>query len=503
MDRLDFGLGCLTLIEKGERLQVQRPTLAVEQRQKLSPRMLQSLRLMALPALELSEQINAELEANPALEVLEDRSELSIESVSEDAGENRDDDWFENASDSGRVTSAVPDDEDPNRMFLEGAITRPETLQEHLLGELGLQKVPPEITLVAERLIQNLDEDGFHKTAPEDLCADRHPDLLAGAITLVRSLDPVGTCVSDYRESLLVQAALDANAPSGAVELLRDHVELLEKGKLPELRKAMKIGEAEFKRLLDYLGGLNPFPGRTYSAEASRFVIPDLYIRIENGEFIITLNDEAFPVLGINPLFDELAAGSGSGRKAQDTCAREGAEARGKEAASFARENVERARFFIGSLHQRNLTLLKVTRAIIRFQRAFFFEGPRALVPLSLKDVADEVGLHETTVSRAVNGKYAQTDRGLIELRRFFTNSISGAGSHGSDHSKEGVKEVIREILAGEAGGTGGASGGTGALSDREIMEVLARRGIRIARRTVAKYRGELDLDSSFSRGKT
>lgn len=458
--------------------------------------MLQSIRLMALPALELQEQIRMELESNPALEILEDRSELSLESVSEGAGENRDDDPFENASDPGRATTGIPDDEDPNRMFLEGAISRQETLQEHLLDQLGFLKLEPDLRALCERLIQNLDDDGFHTADPAELCPDCPPELLDRAFDLIRPLDPVGTCTADYRESLLVQARLDPAAPSEAVTLLAGHVDLFETGKLQDLRKALRLSEQEFRGILDYLGALNPFPGRAFSSEAPQFIIPDLAIRIEDGEFVIALNDDIIPVLGINPFFSELAAAHGAA--AHDKPRRA---ARERESAAFARDNVDRAKFFIGSIRQRNATLLKVAKAIVRYQRDFFLEGPRALAPLTLRDIADEIGVHETTISRAVNGKYVQTERGIVEMRRFFTNSISGAGSRGSDHSKEGVKAQIREILSEHADAAKNGKDAHKSLSDREIMEILARRGIRIARRTVAKYRGELERDPAFGRG--
>jgi RNA polymerase sigma-54 factor len=202
-------------------------------------------------------------------------------------------------------------------------------------------------------------------------------------------------------------------------------------------------------------------------------------MRIENNELVIELNGEIIPTLGINPFFAELSA-----RKGPD-----------KEAAGFARENIEKAKFFIGSIHQRNETLVKVARAIAKFQMSFFLEGPQAMQPLTLKDVAEEIGVHETTVSRIANGKYVQTEWGIFELRRFFTNAIAATVSSAAQHSKESVKATLMEILNSE-------QGESPALSDREIMDILRRRGIQIARRTVAKYRGELALDSSFSRRK-
>jgi RNA polymerase sigma-54 factor len=157
--------------------------------------------------------------------------------------------------------------------------------------------------------------------------------------------------------------------------------------------------------------------------------------------------------------------------------------------------NIEKAKFFIGSIQQRNATLIKVAKAIAKYQAKFFIDGPQAMQPLTLKDIADEVGVHETTVSRIANGKYVQTEWGIMEIRRFFTNAISSTSSSTAQHSKESVKATLREILNSE-------KGEAPALSDRELVDILAERGIKIARRTVAKYRGELDMDSSFSRRK-
>jgi RNA polymerase sigma-54 factor len=162
----------------------------------------------------------------------------------------------------------------------------------------------------------------------------------------------------------------------------------------------------------------------------------------------------------------------------------------GKPVRDFVKENIKEARWFIRSINQRNHTLLRVARAIVEFQRPFFTDGPKRLAPLTLKDIAQEIGVHETTVSRIANGKYLQTEWGIFEIRHFFTNSISGAGSSGSRYSKEGVKEIIREMIAEESRH----------LSDQEIADLLARKGIPLARRTVAKYRNELDLGSSYDR---
>jgi RNA polymerase sigma-54 factor len=470
-------------------VQFQKPALVAEQRQKLSPQMIQSIKLMALPLQELKEQIQEEIEANPALEVVSDESTLSLESMPEgsEGREGEDDSPFENSSDPGFASRSASDD-DSKRMFIEGSIARPETLQEHLLWQLRLQPIDPELREIAEALIQNLDDDGFHKEDPLILCAGKREPIVRAVMDLIRGFEPAGTCVADYRESLLVQASLDPETPPAALDILRDHVDLLERGKHAEIQKRLKLSDERLQEALVFIKRLAPFPGRAYSTEEPRYVVPDLLVKLKDGDFVIVLNDEEIPVLGIDPFFDSLAEG---GAKAAGKGGAKPADARATSA--YARDSIKRAKFFIRSIHQRNQTLLKVARAVVEFQRAFFAEGPKRLAPLTLKDVADEIGVHETTVSRIANRKYVQTDWGVFELRYFFTNSISGAGSRGSSYSKEGVKQIIKEIIQSEAA----------ALSDRDIVEVLARRGIKLARRTVAKYRGELDLDSSFGRKKS
>jgi RNA polymerase sigma-54 factor len=450
--------------------------------------MIQSIKLMAMPLQELKEQIQEELEANPALEVVSDASTVSLESLPEsEPRESEDSSPFENSSDPG-FSSHSGSDDDSKRMFIEGAIARPETLQEHLLWQLRLQRISEGRRAIGEALIQNLDDDGFHKEDPYMLFPKTAKSEMDEVMALVRGFEPIGTCCADFRESLLVQTALADDAPEAAIAILRDYVELLEKGKHAEIQKRLKLAEGELGTALAFIKGLAPFPGRAYSTEEPRYVLPDLMIKLKDGDFVIVLNDEEIPVLGIDPFFDALAERRDSGGVAS---AREGApRASDRATSAYVRDNIKQAKFFIRSIHQRNQTLLKVARAVVEFQRAFFSEGPKRLAPLTLKDVADEIGFHETTVSRIANRKYMQTDWGIFELRYFFTNSISGAGSRGSSFSKQGVKQVIKEIIEAE----------DSILSDRDITEVLARKGIKLARRTVAKYRGELDLSSSFGR---
>jgi len=454
-------------------LQFQRPSIIQEQRQKLSPQMIQSIRLMALPLQELKEEIQQEIETNPALEVIEDRSTMSLESIPEESeADSEANQRFENSSDPGFSRSS-DDDSDSKRMFLEGAITSPETLQEHLLWQLRLQPLPQEKREIGERLIQNLNADGFHKEDPYQLCKSHSKASVDAVMAIIRGLEPMGVCVQDFRESLVVQAELIPETPHGTIEIVRDHIELLEHGKHQEIQKRLKLSDQEMDTALAFIKGLNPFPGRQYSAEETKYVTPDVQVKLKEGEFVIIINDEEIPVIGINPFFDRLSA-----------------EKHDKVTDVFVKDNIRKARWFIQSIQQRNRTLLKVVRSIVEFQRPFFSRGPKYLAPLTLKDIATEVGVHETTISRIAGKKYVQTDWGIFELRYFFTNSISGSGSRGSRFSKSGVKQVIKELIETEKN----------AMSDQDITELLARKGIKLARRTVAKYRGELNVDSSFGR---
>jgi RNA polymerase sigma-54 factor len=460
-------------------VQLQRPSFVQEQRLKMNPLLYQSIKLMELPIVDLRETISEELERNPALEVLQDSATVSLDEA--DKNRKEEDDYFENASDSGFTRHGGDEASDEQHRFIEGALSRPETLQGHLLWQLQLEPIDEELRDICEVLIQNLDQDGFHKEPPETLFKQGPdypvvpPPQLPLAIDVVRTLEPVGTCTANYLESLKVQIELLPDAPEGLEEALA-YLDLFEKERFAELAKKMNRSEEEIELIFARLKELSPFPGRQFASEDVRYVVPDVQVIKKEGEFVIVLNDEEIPVLGINPFFMKI---SDEGKKGED-----------KPARDFVRENIKEARWFIQSINQRNHTLLRVARAVVEFQRPFFVNGPKYLAPLTLGDIAKELGVHEATISRTANGKYMQTEYGIFELRHFFSNSISGAGSGGSRFSKEGVKETIREMINAE----------NRHLSDQEITEVLAQQGISLARRTVAKYRNELDLGSSYTR---
>lgn len=452
-------------------MQYQKPALVQRQELRMTPQLLQSIQLMTLPLQELKLRIQEELEVNPALEITEEPSSLSLEEP-----EVREEyDYFENSSDPGFTRSTYERDEDTKRQFLEGALSRPESLHEHLLWQLRLQPILEEQFEVGELLIRNLDDNGFYIEDPYSLVpSDRHP-LIEASIEMIRGFEPVGTCVAHFRESLLVQARRMPELPAGTEVIIQNHLDALDRGKYRDIAKTVGVEESDVEDALELIKQLTPFPGRMFSTEKPRYVIPDLSVERKEGQFVIVMNDEEIPVLGINALFSEVAAGGE------------------RKARRFANSSVRNARWFINSIHQRNQTLLKVAQVVVEFQRDFFMRGKKHLVPLTLKDVANEIDVSEATVSRIANRKYIQTEYGLFELRHFFTNSISGSGSTGSRFSKEGVKEIIREILEQES--REGKS-----LSDQKISDLLAQRGIKLARRTVNKYRSELDISSSYER---
>ena len=455
----------------------QRPALRQEQRLKMTPQLYQAIRIMAMPLQDLQVTIQEELERNPALEVLEDNSTTSLDAASDGSEEES---VFAESSDSGYLSGGGSGgSEDSKRGFLEGALSRPETLQEHLLWQLRLQPLTAQEFLLGELLVRNLDDNGFMLEAPEALDRAAPPERLRKLMELIQGFDPPGCCTRDFTDSLLAQIRVHPHPEPGSAELVRNYMELTERGKIGEIARAMAISDQEVRSILDFVRGLDPIPGRNYSSEQVRYVSPDVIVRQIDGELGLLLNDGQIPVLGISGFFEELS------RDNPD-----------RELKKFVNHNLQDARWFMRSIDERNRSLLKVTRAVVEVQREFFRRGPKYLVPLTLKDVAAEVGVHEATVSRLANGKYLQTEFGIFELRYFFTNSISGAGSKGSRFSKAGVKEMVREIVTGHKPPSHSGK----PLSDSRIAEILAEKGVKIARRTVTKYRQELDIDSSYRR---
>jgi RNA polymerase sigma-54 factor len=494
-------------------MQEQRQSLVQQQRLSLSPQLVQSIKLMAMPFADLRDRILEEVEKNPALEIVADPFTGTGLLPPSGAG-----------APAVAVVSKVGDDEsDAHQDFIEGVLQRPDSLQAHLLAQLGEIPLESAIKSLAELIIQNLDRDGFHVVPPSELPGGDDPDVLARALDAVRRLDPCGCATSDFHESLVVQARLLYRAsedPDGhiiadplldrTVDILENHFEFLAKGRPDALVKAFRSFAAstgtgtsagvsagasastaaagysldldEAEGVFSIIRSLDPFPGRAFDNSPESWIVPDVTVKHEEGDFSVVINDEEIPVIGISPFFMELDGGAG-GHGRQGDHDGSPADPAQKKARDFARESVKEAQWFIHTIERRNWTILKLVRALVVYQRDFFLHGPSRIVPLRMKDIAAEIGMHEATVSRAANGKYLQCEWGIFELKYFFSNEISSS-------SKQGVKEIIREII----------SQSKETLSDQKISDALASRGIKVARRTVAKYRGELTIGSSFDR---
>jgi RNA polymerase sigma-54 factor len=434
-----------------------------ELRQKMSMQLIQSINLLPLTLSELKERIEEELENNPALEAADETKSVSLEEFSDARPEESA--WFDESSDPGFSHRSYTPDDDSQRLFLEGALSRDENLHDHLISQLRLHHLSAPDFALASLLVNNLDQNGFHLEAPDALVNDpeqkqRIPELL----DLIRSLEPQGCGVSDWRESLLVQMSLQHFFPE-AERLITEFWDLLEKKKYREIALKLGVSEEEVGDLVEDLRALSPFPGRTYSQAPPVYVVPDASIQRKDGTLVLIFNEEEIPILRLDSSFNQAA---------------ELAEAGNKETLRFVHQKAAEAERFIQNLRFRKNTLFRVCRAIMEFQADFFRRGPKYLRPLTLKDVAQELELNESTISRVTTGKYVQTDWGIFELKYFFSNAVSAS----QPYSKEGVKQTIKEILEEHLDGK--------KLSDQKISDLLARRGIAIARRTVTKYRQEL-----------
>ncbi len=423
--------------------------LRQEQRQKMSLQLIQSINLLPLTVTELKQKIEEELERNPALEAAADKSMLSFDEL--------------DAKQGHRIRSSASfDDEDTQRRFLEGVLSRGESLHEHLLWQLRLHPLTEDEMRVGEVLIANLDANGFHLEPVTTLFHPGDPAVVKKVLARIQTLEPQGCAAADWKESLVVQMRQQGFEPHHE-RLVTDYWEALEKKRYKEIASGLRVPEDEVMQLVEDLRSLNPFPGRAYSQQPPAYVVPDALIVFKNGTLQLVLNEEEIPILRVGDDFKE-----GLDLSVAD-----------KEARQFVRQKVADAERFIQNLRYRKNTLFKVCRAIMEFQVEFFRRGPKFLRPLTLKDVATQLEINESTVSRVTTGKYVQTEWGIYELKHFFSNAVSS-----NQFSKEGVKETIREIIAAQKDGK--------KLSDQKISDMLSQRGIEIARRTVTKYRLEL-----------
>lgn len=443
----------------------------------MSQKLIQSIKLMAMPITELRKTIHQEVERNPALEIVHEAGEADEPPAKESriyANQIADSDPFQNSSDPG-YQPASKSDPDSKQRFIEGTVSREESLSGHLIEQLGYLTISENTQKLAAQIIWNLNSDGFHRETPESVLENIDSEVINAILTLIHGLEPIGCGCKDWRESLKVQAEIYGDAPEQFNAFIDKALPLMENQKFDEARAALGTSLEDWEELNNYIRLLNPFPGRLYSSEIIPYIIPDLLIEHTSSGPVLTLNDEVLPILRIDPEFEKL----------KDEFSQN------KETKRHIKEYSQQAQYFINSLTQRDNTLLKTAQAIIEFQRDFFIGGPHQLKPLRLKDIAERIGMHIATVSRITTNKYIQTERGIFELKYFFTNSISGTAKSDSQFSKTAVKEILKTLISADSNQK---------ISDQKLCNLLEKRGISIARRTVAKYRKELNLPPSFSR---
>ena len=419
----------------------------------MTPQLQQAIKLLQLGRLEYKEAIDKELLENPILEESPEEGSMEAsetkntgETVIIEAGDSSgsNDDSSENFSD----TSLTPDWDDhldrfsdyesgasqkglidhENRPALENTITKTETIQEYLCEQFRFFDFTEEEKTVATYIAGNLDKDGYLCATDEEILAECQttPDTLAHVLSELRTIEPIGLTTRDLRECLLVQLEYQGLQDSLAAKIVRDHLDKLEKRKFDAIAKELKVTNKDILATLTVIQTLNPCPGKQFADDDTRYVTPDVYIQKMNGEWVITLNDEGLPRLRVSPYYLEVLQQQ----------SKESAQAK-----TYLNERLKAASWLIKSIHQRQQTILKVTESIFKFQREFLESGIEKMKPLVLRDVADDIGMHESTVSRVTTSKYAHTPQGVFELKYFFTTGIK---SSSGDMSSSSIKEKIK-----------------------------------------------------------
>lgn len=455
---------------------------SLSQSQTLAPQMRKSLEILQASTLELTQIITQALETNP---VLEDATEsISLDAEGPDPEEvdslgylnETDDDWRDSRILEGRVAQWTGEDEERRQRLYE-SIVAPVTLQQHLQQQLDLSMVDPKVREAAQAILGNLDERGFLDLPAKDLGIRLgiKPVYLKAALRLVQTFDPAGVGAANIAESLLLQLERKGGTETIEYKVVRDHLEDLARKRHPQIAKALGTSIERITEAASRIGRLTPNPGGDFNPSGNPYIQPDVIIeRDEDGSLSARLTGENLPDLRINDFYKDMLGKDGVNAKARQ----------------FLRDQIRDGRSLIRSISLRQETILAIAHKLIAHQVDFFNKGPRHLRPLTMNEIADELGMHATTVSRAVAGKYLQTPQGLVEMRSFFATGYQTRD--GEEVSNTGVREAIQQLVA--------AENPAKPLSDEALMKALAKQGIKVARRTVAKYREQLNILPSHLR---
>ena len=473
--------------------------LKLSQKLIMTPSLQQAIKLLQLSKLELQEVLNQELLENPLLE--ESAEEVKAEEVAEaeaqekkeadaeakplEPAKEKEKDSFEEIDYDAYFQDYIEYGYNPRGMGeeheefpIENTLTRPPNLTDHLTWQLSMSDASPLIKEIGAFIIGNIDEDGYLRATDEEIAAAGNWDRkdVDTAVAAVQSLDPIGVGARDLRECLLLQLAfLEIENPLVEI-IIRDHWEMFMQRHFVQLAKILGIDMKSLEGIVEVIKHLDPKPGRKYSNERAIYVEPDVYVHKVGDEYVIVLNEDGMPKLRINGSYRSMLSSMDS---KQDG-----------ETVNYIKDKIRSAVWLIKSLDQRQRTIYKVAESIIKHQREFLEKGIDFLRPLVLRDVADDIQMHESTVSRVVSNKYMHTPRGLFLMKYFFHSGIDS--DTGEDISSLTVKKKIQSYIQ--------AEDPRKPLSDSKIMKILNDEGINIARRTVAKYRDELNIPSSTDR---
>lgn len=449
--------------------------------------MQQSLNVLQAPTLELRHMVQQELAQNPVLEA--ESVETSLEEAGLDQAENdedfdsefdrlsqMDDEWREYMSQSRTKGPRTAEDEE-RRQFLFDSLTAPETLAQHLENQLAAETLTVEQRHDVEILIGYLDERGFLSTALKDIVFEEGIPIerLKKAKSVLQNLDPPGVGAESLQECLLLQLSRQGRADSLEYRLVAQHLDELARRRLPDIARKLKVPIERVSQAAEAIGALNPRPAQDFLVQTQNlYVQPDLTVEKINGAYVVTLNNDVLPRLRISNTYKDLMARS----------------ATGDDVRGYIRERIRSGKFFIQSIEQRQQTIRKIAEEIVARQQEFLDQGPSHLKPMNMAQLAEVVGVHETTVSRAVNGKYMMTPQGVFELRYFFTTGLETES--GEAMSNVSVKAALLDLIKNEDTSK--------PCSDDAIVKKLNEQGIKLARRTVAKYRDELGILPSHLR---
>ena len=455
-------------------------SLGIKQKLSLSRNMLLSLELIQMPLLDLKDKIEKEMLENPALEIIENKKgeEQSFDDFKENS--SRDDDGIVNLSGLGESRGSLGvSAADSKRQFLEGTISYDVTLYDHLAWQLNCQDLTKEQKEIGIEIISLIDADGFLKTKLEDVFSGNELSVAKCVLEIIQLLDPPGVAMYGVKEALLFQVESMKNAEVNkiAYEILKDHFNLMINRKDNLIAKKMKIDIEEVKHALGFLSPFNPYPGREFSSNKVRYIIPDAFVYKKDNSLVVEMNEDVLPVLTISKNITKIAKDSKGNKKLA-------------EQRKYVTNKVYEANQLIKMVDYRNASLLKLILILVDAQNDFFMKGPKYLKPLTMKTVAEIIDLSESTISRLSSSKYVQTGWGIHEIKYFFSNSIR-IDKGIQEKSAEGVRAIIKEIFSQESNKK---------ISDQEIVKMLQNKGIKIARRTVAKYRMILNIPSSHQR---